>query len=89
MRILLANTTAYPVIGGVENSLRFIGRELLRAGHQVRICCLYLTADEPLRMGYEGLEVLRSPYRLQGAASCIPNLSAGEDLLHFAEPCHG
>lgn len=32
MKILLANTTAYPTIGGVENSLRFIGRELLRAG---------------------------------------------------------
>lgn len=63
MRILLANTTAYPVIGGVENSLRFIGRELLRAGHQARIFCLQLAADEPLRMEHEGIEIIRHPYR--------------------------
>lgn len=63
MRILLANTTAYPVIGGVENSLRFIGRELLRAGHQVRIFCLQLSSAEPLRMEYEGIEIIRHPYR--------------------------
>ena len=63
MRILLANTTAYPVIGGVENSLRFIGRELLRAGHEVRIFCLQMSPSEPLRMEHEGMEIIRHPYR--------------------------
>lgn len=63
MRILLANTAAYPVIGGVENSLRFIGRELMRAGHEVRIFCLQMAPSEPLRMEHEGMLILRHPYR--------------------------
>ncbi|MBL7647556.1 MAG: glycosyltransferase family 4 protein [Candidatus Hydrogenedentes bacterium] len=63
MRILLANTAAYPVIGGVENSLRFIGRELLQAGHEVRIFCLQMAPSEPLRMEYEGIVIVRQPYQ--------------------------
>lgn len=47
MRILLANSTAYPVIGGVENSLRYIGRELLRAGHEVKIFCFQTSSVHP------------------------------------------
>lgn len=61
MRILLANTTAYPIIGGVENSLRFIGRELIQAGHQVQIFCLRQSPDQPLRMEHEGVEIVRHP----------------------------
>lgn len=61
MRILLTNTTAYPTIGGVENSLRFIGRELIQAGHQVQIFCLQLSPDQPLRMEHEGVEIVRHP----------------------------
>lgn len=61
MRILLANTTAYPYIGGVENSLRYIGRELVSQGHEVKIFCLQFLPDEPLRMEHEGIEILRYP----------------------------
>ncbi len=63
MRILLANTAAYPAIGGVENSLRFIGRELMRAGHEVRIFCLQMSPSEPLRMEHEGIVIVRQPYQ--------------------------
>ncbi len=62
MRILLANKTAYPIIGGVENSLRFIGRELLAAGHEVKIFCFQTAPDEPLRMESEGIEIIRTPF---------------------------
>jgi glycosyltransferase involved in cell wall biosynthesis len=61
MRILLANSTAYPYIGGVENSLRHIGRELISLGHEVKIFCLQFLPDEPLRMEHEGIEILRYP----------------------------
>lgn len=61
MRILIANGTAYPRIGGVENSLRFIGRELVRSGHQVKIFCFQSSTDEPLRMDHEGIEIIRCP----------------------------
>src|SRR5680860_110628 len=62
MKILLVNSTAYPTIGGVENSLRFMGRELLRAGHEVKIFCFQSPADQPLRTEHEGIEIIRCPY---------------------------
>ncbi len=61
MKILLANSTAYPVIGGVENSLRYIARELVKEGHEVKIFCFQFTSEEPLRMEYEGVEIIRYP----------------------------
>lgn len=63
MKILLANSRAYPTVGGVENSLRFMARELLAAGHQVKIYCLETDPAVPLRMEYEGVEIVRTPYR--------------------------
>jgi glycosyltransferase involved in cell wall biosynthesis len=63
MRILLANSTAHPRIGGVENSLHFIGRELLRAGHEVKVFCFQHSSEEPLRTHHEGVEILRYPYK--------------------------
>ncbi len=62
MKVLLANSTAYPTVGGVENSLRFIGRELLRAGHEVKVFCLQTSPNAPLRTEHEGIEIVRVPY---------------------------
>lgn len=64
MRILLVNRTAYPTIGGVENSLRFIGRELLVAGHEVKIFCFQTAHNQKLRMEHDGIEIIRVPYTL-------------------------
>jgi glycosyltransferase involved in cell wall biosynthesis len=61
MKILLANATAYPRIGGVENSLLYIGCELLLAGHEVKVFCLKFSPDEPLQMEHDGLEIIRRP----------------------------
>lgn len=61
MKILLVNSTAYPHIGGVENSLRFISRELTRAGHEVKVFCFQHSSDEALRMSHEGVEIIRYP----------------------------
>lgn len=62
MKILLANTTAYPTIGGVENSLRYIGRELRKLGHEVKIFCLKTTPGDPARIEHEGVEILRATF---------------------------
>jgi len=59
MKIFLANSSAFPAIGGVENSLRFMGRELVLAGHEVKILCFQFSPDEPLRMKHEGIDILR------------------------------
>ncbi|VVS94861.1 glycosyltransferase family 4 protein [Desulfoluna spongiiphila] len=63
MRILLANSTAYPHQGGVENSLAFMARELILAGHEVKIFCFQLSPDEPLQMIHEGVEIIRYPLK--------------------------
>jgi glycosyltransferase involved in cell wall biosynthesis len=65
MKILLANSSAYPVIGGVENSLRFIGRELLRQGHEPRIFCFQTAPDQPLESVYEDIPIVRVPCHVE------------------------
>ena len=61
MRILLANTSAFPQIGGVENSLGYIARELHALGHKVQVFCLQLGVDEPLHVVHEQVEYVRAP----------------------------
>ena len=43
--------------------MRFMGRELLAAGHSVKIFCLQTSPDRPLRMEHEGIEIRRFPYK--------------------------
>ena len=62
LKVLIANTTAYPQIGGVENSLRYISRELIRMGHEVKIFCFKVSSNEPLRMNHDSVEIIRCPY---------------------------
>ena len=61
MRILLVNGSAYPTIGGVENSLNCIGSELIRLGHEVKIFCFQLDLSQPLQTKHNGIEIIRAP----------------------------
>lgn len=61
MKILLVNPSAYPEIGGVENSLNFIARELISRGHEVKIWCLQNSPNQALVSEHEGVQILRSP----------------------------
>jgi 1,2-diacylglycerol 3-alpha-glucosyltransferase len=60
LKILLVNASAYPAIGGVENSLRFIVSELLHLGHEVKIWCLKneLKLEESL-IKFENIEIVK------------------------------
>jgi 1,2-diacylglycerol 3-alpha-glucosyltransferase len=87
MRLLIANITAYPHIGGIETSLRFIARALRRLGHEPKIFCLRGSPQESAGDWHEGVEIiraerLRSPsprqhyrYMAQAAARGIAELS--------------
>ncbi|HOF87791.1 MAG TPA: glycosyltransferase family 4 protein [Armatimonadota bacterium] len=57
----MANTTAYPHIGGVENSLLYLGHELQRLGHEVAIFCLQTSPADPAETAYQGIPILRTP----------------------------
>ncbi|MBB5348082.1 glycosyltransferase family 4 protein [Desulfoprunum benzoelyticum] len=47
----------------MENSLRFIGRELVKLGHHVKIFCFQYSPNEPLQMVHEGIEIIRCPFK--------------------------
>jgi len=57
MRILQTPPRFYPYIGGVENYVYFLSRELVKMGHQVKVFC----ADEPKGgdAEIEGIQVKR------------------------------
>lgn len=60
MRILQTPPRFYPYIGGVENSVHSLSKELIKLGHQVKVIC----ANEP-PFGdkiIEGIEVKRLKY---------------------------
>jgi 1,2-diacylglycerol 3-alpha-glucosyltransferase len=59
MKICLVNATAYPTIGGVENSLRYMACELKRIGHDVKIIAFRFRQDDPRRVIHDGVEILR------------------------------
>jgi len=54
MRILFANGSAYPAIGGVENSLRYMAVEM---GHRVKLFC-FREDGEPDCIEHEGVEII-------------------------------
>lgn len=61
MKILQTPVRFYPFIGGVENYVYYISRELVKSGHQVTVIC----ANEPpgkINEKIEGVEVKRLSY---------------------------
>jgi len=61
MKIALIAAGAWPRVGGIENSLRFLSRELLNAGHEVKIICYRRPVELPSSEVHEGVEIIRIP----------------------------
>ena len=61
LRILEVVVRFFPYVGGVENTVLHLSRELVEKGHRVRVVC----ADEPAGgpPEVEGIEVVRLPFR--------------------------
>ncbi len=59
MKILLANLTAYPTIGGVENSLLFIADELTKQGHAAQILAFRSHKNDPIYTEHKGIPIHR------------------------------
>ena len=71
MKILLANGSAYPAIGGVENSLNYMAQALIQKGHQVKILCFRRSAYEPSRIVHNNVEIIYADHQ----DSRLPNKS--------------
>jgi len=91
MKILQTPVRFYPFIGGVENYVYYLSRELVNLGHSVKVIC----ANEPKTDAYntvDGVEVSRLNYWGKIANTNItPNLpfklnSEEFDILHTHIP---
>ncbi len=61
LRILEVAVRFFPYVGGVENTVLHLSRELVRKGHRVRVVCADEPAGGPAEV--EGIGVVRLPYR--------------------------
>lgn len=59
MKILLQNTTFYPHIGGIENYLYYVSKQLLKLGHEPVIICGRLPRSLPSKEILEGIRIVR------------------------------
>jgi glycosyltransferase involved in cell wall biosynthesis len=92
MHIIQTPARFHPYIGGVENHVLSISRELVKRGHNISVFC----ADEPYvvpsEAGIDGIRVVRIPYSMKIANTNItprlPALLASEefDLIHTHIP---
>jgi glycosyltransferase involved in cell wall biosynthesis len=91
MRIVQTPVRFYPFIGGVENYVYYLSRELVNLGHNVKVVC----ANEPkveANQNVDGVEVARLNYLFKVANTNItPNLPfklSGEefDIIHTHVP---
>lgn len=90
MKILQTPTRFYPFIGGVENYVCCLSRELVKRGHGVSVVC----ADEPKNniATYDGVKINRLPYLFKIASTNItPSLpymlyNENFDIIHTHLP---
>lgn len=83
MKILQTPVRFYPFIGGVENYVYYLSRELVKSGHQVKVIC----ANQPpskSKETVEGIEVKRLSYLGRLANT---NITPGLPLALSDEDC--
>ena len=61
MKVLLLGAAAWPRIGGIENSLRFMAQSIRHRGGTARIVCFRAPEDLPLDEEFEGVRITRIP----------------------------
>ncbi len=90
IRILHTPARFYPYIGGVENHIFYLSKELVKAGYEVEVIC----SDEPRdeRKNLKGVIIKKLPYRFKIANTNItlglPQalLTANYDIAHSHMP---
>lgn len=87
MKILLQSILFYPAIGGIENYLYYVSKELLKMGHEPTILCSQNPSNLPMKEVYEGIKIIRHPYyRLPTVPFALINpIYYIKKLLNFLE----
>lgn len=88
LHILLAHVWYWPHVGGGDQHVEQIGRELVRRGHKVTVWCADVPAHEEKRFNRGGVDVVRiQPSRVLGGVDPLVSLSdldlSDVDVVHL------
>lgn len=87
LHVLLVHVWYWPHVGGGDQHVEQIGRELVRRGHRVTVWCADVPAHEEARFTRGGVEVIRiSPSRV--LAGVDPVVSVGDLDLNDVDVVH-
>lgn len=88
LHILLAHVWYWPHVGGGDQHVEQIGRELVRRGHKVTVWCADVPAHEEKRFNRGGVDVVRiQPSRVLGGVDPLVSVSdldlSDVDVVHL------
>lgn len=88
LHILLAHVWYWPHVGGGDQHVEQIGRELVRRGHKVTVWCADVPAHEERRFNRGGVDVVRiQPSRVLGGVDPLVSVSdldlTDVDVVHL------
>ena len=88
LHILLAHVWYWPHVGGGDQHVEQIGRELVRRGHKVTVWCADVPAHEEKRFNRGGVDVVRiHPSRVLGGVDPLVSVSeldlSDVDVVHL------
>ncbi len=88
LRVLLVHVWYWPHVGGGDQHVEMLGRELVKLGHEVTVWCADVPAHEPRRFERGGVNVVRlPPSRVLAGVDPVVSLSGlsmeGFDVVHL------
>ena len=88
LRVLLVHVWFWPHVGGGDQHVEMLGRELVKRGHEVTVWCADLPAHEPRRFERGGVNVVRlKPSRVLAGVDPVVSLDGlsmdGFDVVHL------
>lgn len=88
LRVLLVHVWYWPHVGGGDQHVEMLGRELVKRGHEVTVWCADVPAHEPRRFERGGVNVVRlPPSRVLAGVDPVVSLDGlsmdGFDVVHL------
>ena len=85
LHVLLVHVWYWPHVGGGDQHVEQIGRELVRRGHRVTVWCADVPAHEERRFTRGGVEVIRiGPSRVLGGVAPVVSVRVSKDLRNIS-----